>query len=69
MIYRWVFEGTLEDPFGEFFVAANAAVNVNELWHKKYTLREDMRPSFISRPLADKVFPFLSICSLSLSHG
>lgn len=55
MIYRWVFEGTLDDPFAEFFVASNPDVHVDRLWHDKYSLREDMRPAFVSKELAAKV--------------
>ncbi|ESQ27060.1 hypothetical protein EUTSA_v10018067mg [Eutrema salsugineum] len=36
----WLFEGTLDDPFGELFFTANQAVSVNdaEFWEKSYML-------------------------------
>ncbi|CAN8277832.1 unnamed protein product [Cochlearia groenlandica] len=36
----WLFEGTLDDPFGEMFFTANHSVSVNdaEFWEKSYLL-------------------------------
>ncbi|KAJ4909028.1 Spc97 / Spc98 family of spindle pole body (SBP) component [Raphanus sativus] len=36
----WLFDGTLDDPFGELFFTANQSVSVNdaEFWEKSYTL-------------------------------
>ncbi|KAH0938780.1 hypothetical protein HID58_006241 [Brassica napus] len=36
----WLFEGTLDDPFGELFFTANQSVSVNdaEFWEKSYML-------------------------------
>ena len=36
MISRWVFEGELVDPHGEFFVAVAEGVADEELWSRKY---------------------------------
>ena len=56
MLERWVYEGELDDPYGEFFVACDPTVSEDELWQHKYSLREDMLPSFLSKELAHKIF-------------
>eukprot|EP00002_Diphylleia_rotans_P014175 TRINITY_DN2757_c0_g1_i1.p1 TRINITY_DN2757_c0_g1~~TRINITY_DN2757_c0_g1_i1.p1 ORF type:complete len:882 (+),score=144.03 TRINITY_DN2757_c0_g1_i1:59-2704(+) len=56
MVKRWMFEGELQDPYQEFFVASDATVSVGEaLWFSKYKLRDSMLPSFITKPLAEKI--------------
>ncbi|KAJ9510229.1 hypothetical protein QJQ45_015708 [Haematococcus lacustris] len=70
MIRRWVFEGVLQDPHGEFFVraapwvaASTAAARGNltggpggrDLWRQGYWLEEAQLPPFISPQLASKV--------------
>lgn len=55
MLQRWIYEGELEDPYEEFFVACDHTVSEEELWQSKYKLRENMIPSFISDELAQKV--------------
>ncbi|KAI9480921.1 MAG: Spc98 family-domain-containing protein [Benjaminiella poitrasii] len=56
MLERWVNEGELDDPYEEFFVACDSTVPEEELWQTKYTLREHMLPSFLSKELAHKIF-------------
>ncbi|ORX55582.1 hypothetical protein DM01DRAFT_1334976 [Hesseltinella vesiculosa] len=56
MLRRWIAEGELDDPFEEFFVATDPTVSEEELWQRKYSIREDMLPSFISNNLAQKIF-------------
>ncbi|KAI8344273.1 Spc98 family-domain-containing protein [Chlamydoabsidia padenii] len=56
MLKRWISEGELDDPYGEFFVAIDPSVTEEELWQRKYTLRADMLPPFISPELAQKIF-------------
>jgi gamma-tubulin complex component 3 len=56
MLERWVYEGELDDPYDEFFVACDPTVSEEELWESKYTLREDMLPAFLSKELAHKIF-------------
>ncbi|KAI8087029.1 Spc98 family-domain-containing protein [Gilbertella persicaria] len=56
MLERWVYEGELDDPYGEFFVACDPTVSEDELWQNKYAMREDMLPSFLSKQLAHKIF-------------
>ncbi|SAM07681.1 hypothetical protein [Absidia glauca] len=56
MLKRWISEGELDDPYGEFFVAVDPSVTEEELWQRKYTLRADMLPPFISPELAQKIF-------------
>ncbi|RUP51935.1 gamma-tubulin complex component protein, partial [Jimgerdemannia flammicorona] len=56
MLQRWIYEGELEDPYNEFFVACDDSVQEEELWLRKYSMREDMLPSFIGKALAQKIF-------------
>ncbi|KAI7848139.1 Spc98 family-domain-containing protein [Circinella umbellata] len=56
MLQRWIYEGELDDPYQEFFVACDPSVSEEELWQRKYTIRENMIPSFISSELAQKIF-------------
>jgi len=39
MLCQWILYGELEDPFNEFFIAADPYCKKDALWHKKYTLR------------------------------
>jgi len=55
MIKRWVFEGELEDPFQEFFVESDPKVSIENLWYKKYSIREKLVPSYFPQKLADKI--------------
>ncbi|XP_061091101.1 gamma-tubulin complex component 3 isoform X2 [Conger conger] len=54
-LYRWIYDGELEDTFHEFFVASDPSVKTDRLWHDKYTLRKSMIPSFITMDQANKV--------------
>ncbi|KAG1151790.1 hypothetical protein G6F37_003138 [Rhizopus arrhizus] len=56
MLQRWVYEGELDDPYEEFFVACDFAVSEEVLWQHKYSIRENMLPSFLSKELAQKIF-------------
>ncbi|KAI8150176.1 Spc98 family-domain-containing protein [Fennellomyces sp. T-0311] len=56
MLQRWIYEGELDDPYQEFFVACDPTVSEEELWQSKYSIRENMIPSFISSELAQKIF-------------
>jgi len=55
MLQRWIYEGELEDPDGEFFVADDATAPIENMWAKKYSIRESMLPSFMQRELCDKI--------------
>lgn len=55
MLCRWVQTGQLEDVHHEFFIATNAEVPVESLWHDKYYLRKNMVPSFLSEEQARKI--------------
>ncbi|KAI8983447.1 Spc98 family-domain-containing protein [Pilobolus umbonatus] len=61
MLQRWVYEGELDDPYDEFFVACDEEVSDDQLWQSKYSIREGMLPSFISKEIAQK------ICSIGKS--
>ncbi|KAI8967046.1 Spc98 family-domain-containing protein [Mycotypha africana] len=56
MLERWIYEGELDDPFDEFFVACNSDAPQDQLWLYQYTLRDNMLPNFISKELAQKIF-------------
>lgn len=56
ILERWIYEGELDDPYDEFFVACDNTVSRDELWQKKYTLREDMLPSFLTSDVALKIY-------------
>ncbi|KAA0721926.1 Gamma-tubulin complex component 3 -like protein [Triplophysa tibetana] len=54
-LYRWIYDGELEDTYHEFFVASDPTVKADRLWHDKYSLRKSMIPSFITMDKARKV--------------
>uniref|UniRef100_A0A3B4GG01 Tubulin gamma complex associated protein 3 n=1 Tax=Pundamilia nyererei TaxID=303518 RepID=A0A3B4GG01_9CICH len=54
-LYRWIYDGELEDTYHEFFVASDPNVKTDRLWHDKYSLRKSMIPSFITMDQARKV--------------
>nr|XP_033803946.1 gamma-tubulin complex component 3 isoform X2 [Geotrypetes seraphini] len=54
-LYRWIYDGELEDVYHEFFVASDPTVKTDRLWHDKYTLRKSMIPSFITMDQSRKV--------------
>ncbi|KAI9317136.1 Spc98 family-domain-containing protein [Dichotomocladium elegans] len=56
MLQRWIYEGELDDPYEEFFVACDPTVSEEALWQRKYSLRQNMVPSFISTELSQKIF-------------
>ena len=55
MIKNWITEGTLNDPYNEFFVESNPKLSDDHLWREKYTICEQMIPSFIDREVAQKI--------------
>ena len=55
-LVRWILDGTLEDPHGEFFVSSDPMVTDEaRLWHEKYSIRKSMIPKFISLSLVKKI--------------
>ncbi|KAI9138608.1 Spc98 family-domain-containing protein [Paraphysoderma sedebokerense] len=57
MLRRWVYEGELLDPYNEFFVAKENNVDEeHHWWRMKYSVRSEMIPGFVERPLAKKIF-------------
>lgn len=55
MIRAWMTEGELQDPFGEFFVCADASVPLEDLWTSMYSLEVEMVPRFLTLELARKI--------------
>ncbi len=55
-LVRWILDGTLEDPHGEFFISSDPMVtDESRLWHEKYSIRKSMIPKFISLSLVKKI--------------
>ncbi|XP_037618322.1 gamma-tubulin complex component 3 [Sebastes umbrosus] len=54
-LYRWIYDGELEDTYHEFFVASDPNVKTDRLWHDKYSLRKSMIPTFMTMDQARKV--------------
>ena len=48
MLLRWLLDGALEDPHGEFFISGEASVQGEAIWHHKYSVRKSMVPTFLS---------------------
>lgn len=55
MLSRWLLEGVIEDPHGEFFIDSLAEINSDRLWHDKYRVREALLPNFISPEMAGRI--------------
>ncbi|KAF9410504.1 Gamma-tubulin complex component 3 [Podila epigama] len=54
MLQRWIYEGELDDPRTEFFIACDPEVEEEDMWQRKYFIREEMLPAFIGMSLAKK---------------
>lgn len=55
MTRRWVSDGELDDPRGEFFVASDPSVPEEHLWRRRYRLDDEMLPPFIDPETAADV--------------
>ena len=51
----WIFEGELRDPYGEFFIGVNLAVDAASLWNDKYYERSAMCPTFFTKQQAHQI--------------
>ncbi|XP_042062379.1 gamma-tubulin complex component 2-like isoform X1 [Salvia splendens] len=55
ILERWVYEGVIDDPYGEFFIAENKSLQKESLtqdyytkyWQQRYRLKDDI-PSFLA---------------------
>ncbi|KAF2286406.1 hypothetical protein GH714_016755 [Hevea brasiliensis] len=55
ILERWVYEGVIDDPYGEFFIAENKSLHKESLtqdydakyWRQRYSLKEGI-PSFLA---------------------
>ena len=54
-LIRWLLDGSLEDPYNEFFINGDPSVQGEALWHQKYTIRVPMIPKFLSLTWAKKI--------------
>lgn len=65
MINRWIYEGSLDDAHGDFFIAAcpdaggggggAAEAPLRDAWHSAYELRLALVPAFIDEQLAERI--------------
>lgn len=55
MLMLWTFEGELRDPYGEFFIGVNLAVDPGSLWNDKYYERSIMVPNFFTQEQGHQV--------------
>lgn len=55
ILERWIYEGVIDDPYGEFFIAENKSLQKESLtqdydekyWRQRYSLKDDI-PSFLA---------------------
>ncbi|KAJ8450525.1 hypothetical protein Cgig2_020162 [Carnegiea gigantea] len=55
ILERWLYEGVIDDPYGEFFIAENRTLQKESLthdydakyWHQRYSLKDSI-PSFLA---------------------
>jgi gamma-tubulin complex component 3 len=55
MLAQWLKEGCVEDPYSEFSVVVDSGASLDKFWHYKFSIRETMRPSFISKSQAGTI--------------
>ncbi len=55
MLATWLREGTVRDPHGELFIAADYSVPVETTWARKFRLRQPMCPAHIPPALAARI--------------
>ncbi|XP_018331578.1 gamma-tubulin complex component 3 [Agrilus planipennis] len=55
MLCKWLLDGELNDPNGEFFIEARNITKAERLWHDKYHVKKQMVPTFISMDQAKKI--------------
>jgi len=55
MLLRWLLDGSLEDPYNEFFINGDSSIQGEAIWHHKYTIRDTMIPKFLSKSWANKI--------------
>ena len=55
MLLRWLLDGSLEDPYNEFFINGEPSVQGEAIWHHKYSIRVAMIPKFLSLSWAKKI--------------
>lgn len=57
MISSWIYQGDLEDPYGEFFVSlvSGSDGGTEDQWGVKYLFQKSMVPSYINANLSKKV--------------
>ncbi|EMC92145.1 hypothetical protein BAUCODRAFT_41657, partial [Baudoinia panamericana UAMH 10762] len=59
MLRAWIYDGELEDPYQEFFVAKNGDYEdsgATSVWEHKYLIKDSMIPSIITPDFANRVY-------------
>ncbi|KAI8817814.1 Spc98 family-domain-containing protein [Fimicolochytrium jonesii] len=56
LLRKWVYEGDLTDPYGEFFVTERGDVGLEDFWEGRYVLREEMVPNFVGEAGVGTIF-------------
>jgi gamma-tubulin complex component 3 len=60
LMSRWLHEGVLDDPHGEFFVSQPSSQSLSSdeqnVWQSKFQLIPTEAPAFLPSPLVDKIF-------------
>lgn len=54
-LIRWLVNGEIVDPNGEFFIEEISEVGFDQLWHQKYRIRKSMLPSFVDDGIAKRI--------------
>lgn len=55
MIVKWMVEGELFDPMGEFFITLNTNCHERDIWRDKFVLRQDLIPNVMSEEQAQMI--------------
>ncbi|TPX62944.1 hypothetical protein PhCBS80983_g00195 [Powellomyces hirtus] len=55
-LMRWVYEGELDDPSGEFYITQDSKTPMKDFWELRFSQREEMLPGFLDISLATQIF-------------
>lgn len=55
-LQEWVYQGRLQDAYGEFYISSAREAGPAFAWEEEYTWSEALLPDFISKDLAAEIF-------------
>jgi gamma-tubulin complex component 3 len=56
MSVRWMLDGVIDDPHGEFWITCDAgSLGVGRAWDERFRMRAEMVPAFVGREVAEKI--------------